>query len=309
MGNLKIEKMKKLLLICTTMLSVLANGQTSIYRPFPDSNAVWNINFYSGCMIGTDQEFYSITFSGDTTINSLTYHKLFSPFVQSFISGGCNVTHTTGYKGAIRQDTTNKKVFYVPPTDLNEQLLYDFTLQVGDTVKGFLESFAFQPDVVLSIDSVLVGDNYHKRWIINTCYNIYLIEGIGSTFGLIELSPGCITDYDGYTITCFQQNGQSIYPDTTSNCQLITSIYSIDPNSSKVKVFPNPSNGLITVDFEQPSNIREIKVTDLLGNIVKQQKTFNNKKIYIDNLPSGVYILTIFDKDNKTINEKIISSP
>jgi len=300
--------MRKFLLFCATLLTIFANGQTSVYHHFPDSNAVWNFNFILYCMYGTANQDYSIMISGDTLINSQTYHKLTTPFVQSFSTGTCDEI-LTGYKGAIRQDTTNRKVFYIPPNNLTEQLLYDFNMQVGDTVQGYIEGYAYEPDIVQSIDSVLVGNNYRKRWNINTCYNIHFIEGIGSTYGLIQQSPGCITDHADYSITCFQQNGQSLHPDTTSNCQLITSVNTFNPTSNQVKVFPNPSNGFFTVDFDQPLNITEIQVIDMLGNIVNRQKTNNKKTINIDNLLGGTYILTVFDKDNKIINRIIISSP
>ena len=300
--------MKILLLLNMTLLALFANGQTSVYHSFPDRNTVWNFHFQLYCFAnGTGDKYYLITFSGDTLINSQTYHKLTTPFVQSFSSGTCGGI-PTGYKGAIRQDTAGKKVFYISPTDTTEQLLYDFTMQVGDTVRGYIESFAFPPDIVQSIDSVLVGSTYRKRWNINNCYNIQFIEGIGSTYGLFERSPGCITDHEDYSLTCFHQNGQTLYPDTTTNCQLITSINSIDNYSNQFKVFPNPSNGSFTIDFDN-ADIKEIKLTDLLGKIILQQMTNMQTQIKIDNLQGRTYILNIIDRENRTINRKIINCP
>ncbi len=299
--------MKKLLLLFSTLLAFFANGQTSVYHPFPESNAIWNIHYQFYCFFnGTSDENYSITISGDTLISSQTYHKLTTPYVQSFSTGTCGGI-STGYKGAIRQDIINRKVYFVPPSSNTEQLLYDFTMQVGDTVRGYTEPITMQTDTVQSIDSVLVGNSYRKRWNINTCYNIHFIEGIGSTYGLTERSPGCITDLADYSITCFQQNGQTLYPNTTTNCQLITSVNSKDEISLQVNVYPNPSNGLFTVDLDQL--IKEIQLTDLLGNIILQQRTNNQTKFNIENLKSGTYILTLIDKDNRTTNRKIISCP
>lgn len=298
--------MKNLLLLIATILTLSTNAQTSIYHPFPDSNAIWNL-YFTGCQTGNDNESYSILIVGDTLISGHTYHKLSTPFVQVTLDGFCSQTHFAGYKGAIRQDTLMKKVFFIPPDSSSEHLLYDFTMQVGDTVKGYLESYSWSADTVISIDSILVGNIYHKRWYIDNGYNIYIIEGVGSTYGLIEFSPGGMVDFPDYSITCFKQNGQSLYPDTTTNCQLITSINCNDPISNQVKVFPNPSNGLFTVDFDQPFNIKEVRVTDLLGNIVFQQQTNNQQKTYIDNLSRGSFILTVIDKDCTTRNIKIIS--
>jgi Secretion system C-terminal sorting domain len=302
--------MKTLLLFFSITLTLFANGQTSVYHPFPDSNAVWNFHFLFYCMGGggTSDELFSITISGDTVINGQIYHKLTTPFVQSYSTGNCGGI-SKGYKGAIRQETTDRKVFIVPPSGNTEQLLYDFTMHVGDTVKGYIETIAPLPDIVQSIDSVLVGNTYHKRWNINTCYNIHFIEGIGSTYGLVVYSPGCITDLPDYSITCFQQNGRTLYPDTTANCALITSVNSIEKEQGEIKISPNPSNGSFIVDLGQSMNIKEIRLTDLLGKIVFQQQTDKQSKIKITVLLSGTYILTAIDKDNKSTIRKIIISP
>jgi hypothetical protein len=300
--------MKKLLLLFSTLLAISASGQTSVYHPFPDSNAYWNFHYTLYCFSGTSNNDYSITISGDTSINSKTYHKLATPFVESSTVGDC-IDMQVGYKGAIRQDTALRKVFYVPPTATSEQLLYDFNMLVGDTVKGFIENTPYPPDIVLSVDSVLVGSNYHKRWKINNNYPIYIIEGIGSDYGLIQKSPSNNTDFPYYILNCFNQNGQTLYPGTSTNCQLITSIITIDNTSSQIKVFPNPSNGSFTVDFDNLKNVKEIRILDLLGKIVFQKSINKQSKINIDNLPSGVYILTVIDNENKMTNKKIISSP
>ena len=301
--------MKKLLLLIAIISALSTKAQTTVYHPFPDSNAIWNFHLYLYCFSnGTADEYYSITFSGDTLISNQTYHKLSTPFVQSFSTGTCGEINT-GYKGAIRQDAANKKVFYIPPAESTEQLIYDFNMQVGDTVRGFIETNAFPTDIVQSIDSVLVGNTYRKRWNINSCYNIYFIEGIGSTYGLIERSPGCITDQADYSITCFQQDGHTLYPDTTTSCKLITSMNSVKKELSVLIILPNPSNGSFTVDFEQAMNIKEVRLTDLLGNIILQQQTNNQTKIKINNLQSGTYFLTIIDNDNRAMTRKIISCP
>ncbi len=302
---LKTTMMKKHLLICLLLLKLSANCQTSFYHSFPSNNAIWNFHYSMYCFAnGWGEEDYSITFSGDTLINSQTYQKLTTPFVQSS-SVGCG-GNSSGYKGAIRQDTSVKKVFYVPPTDTIEQLLYDFTMEVGDTVRGYIEGFAFQPDIVQSIDSVLVGNTYRKRWNINNCYNIHFIEGIGSTYGLFERSPNCINDLPDFSLICFQQNGQSLYPDTITNCQLINSVNYFEYYSNKIDVFPNPSYGSFIIDLGNV-DIQQINISDLLGNIIIQKKVNDQPQIKIENLKTGIYILTIIDKNSKTSNTKIIN--
>lgn len=302
--------MKKLFLFFAILSVFPARSQTFVYHPFPESNATWNVNMNQAMcfMGGSASEDYSITFSGDTTIANLTYQKLMTPFVQVSLGWGCIQMNFPGYQGAIRQDVAGKKVYYVPPSQLMEQLLYDFSMEVGDTVKGYLESFD-QPDIVTEMDSVLVGDHYRKRWLINPCYEIYLIEGIGSTYGLLKPSPGCLTDMDYYSLSCFIQNGQTLYPDQLSECRLITSTHPVDIASAAVGVYPNPSQGSFTIDIRNHKNIEEIRLTDRVGSIVYQKKNMDQQTVNISGLPGGAYILTIIDKENRTTNRKIISCP
>ena len=239
---------------------------------------------------------YSIIISGDTLINGLLYQKL-------------TIVNPLWYKGSIRQDTINRKVFIIPPAAATEELLYDFTMQVGDTVKGYIENYLNTKDIVENIDTVLVGNNYRKRWKINSGYSIYFIEGIGSTYGLVEYSPGTIVDGPDFSISCFRQNSITIYPDTITNCELITSVKPIEIQNNQLRIYPNPSNGSFTIEFDESLAIKEIRLTDLLGKIVFQQQTDNRTKIEITNLRNEIYILTIIDKNNLLINKKIISCP
>lgn len=303
--------MKSFLLLIATLCVLTTNSQTTVYHQFPDSNATWNINMSQAMcfMWGFSTEDYSITFSGDTIIDNLAYKKLTTPFVEFTFTGGCNQINFPGYQGAIREDVANKKVYYVPPSQSTEKLLYDFTMLVGDTVKGYLDSFEYPGDIVTEIDSVLVGDNYRKRWLVNPCYEIYFIEGIGSTYGLLKPSPGCLTDMDYYSISCFTQNGQTQYPDSLSACELITSIENIDAVFDAVRVFPNPSSGSFTIDLGNSENIEEIRLTNMIGSIVYQKDIIDHNYVIINALPGGAYILTLIDKEKRTTNRKIISCP
>jgi len=300
--------MKKLLLLISAFLTLSATAQRLGYQSFPDSNATWNMHYLFYCMSGgIADEQYSITITGDTLINSLVYHKLKTPFIQGTITGGCTSTISAGYKGAIRQDIAARKVYIIPPGASSEQLLYDFTMQVGDSVKGYIETYNGK-DVVESVDTVFTGNRYLKRWYINHCYHIYFIEGIGSTYGLVEFSPGCVTDLWDISITCFQQNGQTVYPDTATKCNVITPVNPIIRDSNPVRVFPNPSHGSYTVEFEEPMNINDIQLNGLAGNVILRQQINNQAQIKIKDLPAGIYFLSITGKDGRRTTVKIISN-
>ena len=291
--------MRKLLLVILLFCANSGKSQTWIYHSMPDSNAVWNFEAINPCpqIVNLFQNF-SITISGDTTINSITYHKLFTPFVfESYIGTNCGSTFP-GYKGAIRQDTLLKSVYIVKPFNNTEQLLYDFTLQVGDTLKGVIASISVDADTVISIDSILVGGSYRKKW--NITNGISIIEGLGSTYGLVQNSTaGLIGTFSNFSITCFSQNGASIYPNNTISCPLITSLNTLNEIVKEIKIYPNPSKGIFIVDFNG-LEIKEIILNDLFGQLILKENTSNSINLSIDNLKTGLYILTIIDKNNKS---------
>jgi hypothetical protein len=290
--------MKYFLIFLCQLFSVCLCGQSTTYHPFPEGNATWNYRYYQDSWAMPPNDYtlinYSITFSGDTLINNLKYNKLTTPFV----------AFRKGYRGAIRQDVAARKVFIMPPTKRVEELLYDFNLQIGDSVKGYI----YYHDIVEDIDSVLVGNSFRKRWRINSAYNVDIIEGIGSTYGLLEESPTFCTDCPDFQLTCYSENNQTLYPDSQTNCEIINSVKPIDKNSDEIKICSNSQNGSITIEFEN-TNLLEIKLIDIFANVVFQQSTRHQKSITIDHLQAGIYILIGKSSNNKLITKKIVSCP
>lgn len=193
-------------------------GFAQNYTPFPTDSAVWRVNYYSGAL-GCPPLVaeYQYTMNGDTQIVSLVYKKIFRSGVsyQSFC-----YPPAFGYAGAIREDS-GKHIFLRLPNANADTLLYDFNLSVGDTVHNYL-NFTCSSPTVSSIDSVLVGSSWRKRFNLydSSCgaSGVSFIEGIGSTRGLLEWTSAFES---AGQLECFQLRGQTLYPDTISNCPLI----------------------------------------------------------------------------------------
>lgn len=284
------------------MLALLASAQTYIYHPFPDSNANWNFSFNRDqCPFGGAWEYYSYYISGDTSINNEIYHKISTPFVSTYNLGYCPQLHFPGYKGAIRQDIPNKKVYFIPPLSSTENLLYDFTMEIGDTVPGFITSYS--DDIVISIDSVFVGDDYRKRWLTNSDYDIYYIEGIGSTYGLLEYSPGGMFDAPYYYLDCFIQNEQTIYPDPELPCQLITSVNNNEDLKDIFDVYPSPAKDILFIDNASGSHVQLFSITGLL--ISESEIKTEHFELKLKGVPAGMYYLR-FEKDLEINAKKIV---
>lgn len=294
------------------MLTASAIGQTAVYHPFPESNAVWR---------DTTCGMSSIQFSNDTFADGHTFHKLFINAVYYPLSayGFCEYfdqpNFISYYAGAVRQDSLLKKIYFLLPDSAHEVLLYDFNSTVGDTIKTYLSrSYHYPPvsTVVTSIDSILIGTQFRKRWTysVSNGNTTKVIEGIGNIQGLLVAYETVFYFGNWPNIICFSHNNQALYPfyNPNSGCSPVTGVAEL-PVNGNISVFPNPSNGSFTVDFANMKNLKEILLYNLLGKTVFHLSINNQNQIKIANLPSGVFILTVINNDNMKINTKIISSP
>ena len=295
--------MKKSLLNLLAVLFIgSASAQTNIYHEFPDSNAIWNIVAQGCCMFDCpgpptpnpilEDYTFSYSIGGDTVINNITYHKMiksgsihqhcaYSNYVNSW-------NYFSYYVGAIRQDTALRKVYFANPSTTSEIVFYDFSANVGDTLSMF-----DMCTVVTSIDSILIGNNYRKRFNFGSS-GYSAIEGIGTTTGFFE--PVCPFEYFG-TLVCFAQDGHTLYPDTTTNCNLITSTPEKKVLSSGLELVPNPfsSQAILTADHVMHNGI--LIVINSMGQATVQTTDINGTSFSFDasTLAVGIYLLQLVE--------------
>jgi len=107
---------------------------------------------------------------------------------------------------------------------------------------------------------------------------------------------------DNYKIIVTDQNGcsgiayyQITQPFPTLNPINLPKPGKFGNNPSAISIFPNPSNGNITVDFK--SNVDEYRLVNVnTGSEVLTGKP-NGEKLNVNNLPTGTYILYIQNGD------------
>ncbi|MCX6278049.1 MAG: T9SS type A sorting domain-containing protein [Bacteroidetes bacterium] len=299
----------KTVLLITSFIVIISNsfGQTNVYHPFPDSNAVWlQSSWYidgGACLISDD---HNLFISGDTVIGSHTYHKLYkNGYKSSFCTPPFPPYYYFGeYWGAFRQDIINKKIYLFKYGQ--DTLAYNFNLNVGDTLPtSVINGFNF----VDSIDSVLVGNHYNKRfWLSNGWYNNYaaIIEGIGSTYG--AFAQLVVPFESGSNLWCVKMNNQTVWNyDTTNSCTLITKIDDIE-EPTRTSVYPNPFSTSTIIKINKNLKEATLQVYNSLGQEIKRiQHIFGQEvKLERDNLAIGVYLLRLIE-DNRIIMENKIS--
>jgi len=293
--------MKNIIFIFTLLFCLESMSQTSMYHPFPDSNAIWVGNSWylygSSCMVYDD---YNLFISGDSTVGNFTYHKLYK---NGFLSSDCPPPgnyYFSEFAGLFRQDLPNKKV-YINRFGI-DTLAYDFNLNVGDTLP--VTGLDGTPgNVIYLIDSVLVGADYRKRFWLNDTISVALIEGIGSTYG--PFAPIAEPFESGNNLWCFRIDSLPAWTANIGSCGLIG-----------MEEFPEEGQIIIPNPFQTNSVIRSSKILNnaslifynLAGQVSIQMDGISGTEINIPmkGISEGIYFLVLTVEAQKRITRKII---
>lgn len=234
----------------------------------------------------------------DTLINSITYHK---------------ITNNAGYIRLL-----DDKVYYRQESNSEDFLLYDFGLNVNDTVYcGFnlndvngLDSTKFW---VVQVDSVILEDGKHKRLTMNyspimetpsSIFSMDWIEGIGSTVhpfysAFLSVAPGSKNE-----LLCFHLGSTKIFQNSSySDCSLTSSINDVQKECD-IQIYPNPCIDYVVVKGIEKGTI--LNIFNLQGQIILSYR-IKSPELHIStcNWTSGVYFVQVMRNSNSIFNQKI----
>lgn len=315
---------RKLLLFLIPTLFVTETIAQNDYHPLLDTSVIWNFERVTECEPYTPYYHfhYSLLLEEDTIINDVEYHKLKKPAFEfttpAWFSGemedcGPNPMET-GYIGALRENTTLRRVYFLPAGETEESLLYDFSLEEGDTLVGYFSEIVYEPLTITIVDSVLIGSTYRKRWIISVEgsdieYSIQYIESIGGLHGLVEPDPFFFMHGPVTTLTCYSNGDGIIYPDGDESCMIITDFDNHVAAEPGIDIFPNPSYGFITLSYKgsfQAGN-SFFRVLDVHGRVIKEQ-TFTNSQTTIstESWPAGMYLLQVKSETKEIVTRVVV---
>jgi hypothetical protein len=298
------------ILLILTSVSINAQG----YHGFPTVDGYWKVQF--GNVTCLDVHFlndicseYQYIVDGDTIIGPESYKKI-------NLSGRDRNSDETwtfwdsGYHGCYRNDLANKQVFFIAKDSLNEILLYDFNLEVNDTLP---DTYVYHPEeysiiTIDGVDSILVNNTYLKRYHLNGAGfgGEYLIEGIGSTLGLLTyITPFFEQHYD---LLCFKNDDEGLYYyefDSTA-CELITYVSEPILPPGKTEIFPNPATDGFWVENYQDDEII-VDIYNAAGQRLKSIRT-TTKVTYIDiaEIPKGMLLINISSESDYSTRVKLI---
>lgn len=253
------------------------------YHPFPDTNATWCDERYDNGW-PTNYSYFFYKTDGKSYINDTVY---------TVISD--NYDNIAFY---LREE--NKKVFCRLNTGEPEFVLYDFDIDIGDTVMLHQLYGQDYSGYVAEVDSVLIGTEYHKRYFIQSWewLSVYIIEGVGSDAGLMYCDIPWVDVWGN--LHCFSVN-DTIYDTDGSgdksigNCWKYIGIPESLPE--KADVYPNPASDYIHVSYSKEC---QLELIDLTGRQCRQSLS---NSICIQDMEQGIYFLRVYSVTGTLMNQ------
>lgn len=285
------------------------------YNPLVNSQNQWKVEFSVSFMAEPDclglKINHSYYFTEEIDFNGKTYLTLikkYDPdalqkwdFIQQNCPNEVDLDHFIGVTetedilvGYLREDTEDKKVYWIKNGENSETVLYDFSYPIGSNNLGngyhisTTEVHEFNLQTIKNLYS-FQGNYYDET-----------IQGIGSIGDLIIYKP-TIYELEGFGFKLLgfsNDNGLTFY--NRENQSLQTQDLSQEANS--FKIFPNPANDYLSI---QTNNVvKQISIYNLNGN--KLMNLSNTKTINVSSLSIGTYLISVQFEDGTIHRSKFI---
>ena len=289
--------MKNLMILLILLLPCILSGQ--VINHFDNLDSKWHVaetfpngNQQNPSFVETTTTLYG--FQGDTIVNSEQWFKIYS-------SGDSLFQNDLVYRGLLRKEIDS--VLYL---DTLNQLdtLYDFSLNVGDSVLFDLYGMYQEWLHIIEVDSIQIDGQDYKRQkfaepVINAfdVLNEVWIEGIGSIHGpLFPNNPLKFSQEipDSMLVTCSFSDNQEVWQHPSySNCyvNIVLSLNRLE--ALDLNIYPNPFSD--KVFFENNKNERiSLSIINSTGQDVKRiDISDKNVSIDLSDLEDGIYVLRL----------------
>jgi len=340
--------MKKSIFITVLFFLFIHYSFSQPYHPFPDSSARWSEHGRTmapstGGHVNIFGQGWTYSLGNDTIINSVHYSLVgkqptfFYQLNDNILVAADNysINEPGQIFGAIREDSFKKvwfRNFNINPTSLpfcaqleslpsdTEILLYDFDLQIGDSIPWAQPNANFNYKVVTSIDSIFFIDGtFRKGYRLNSGPGgEYWIEGMGSTLGLFGayMNPSnFVQNLYNCSLSCFWLNEQNVFnisqPISEIECDSTLYYISAAPEDSESVVnsafiYYSHSEKKIYFSFENKKyeNDELILYNRIGQEVFKKKITGNFFNISISTFVTGIYFYNIEDEYSEPLKGK-----
>jgi hypothetical protein len=293
--------MKTIIIFSILLLPSILWGQ--VINHFGNLDSKWNVaksypaaNQQNPSFVATTTKVFG--FQGDSIINSEQWFKIYSTNDSLF-------QNDLVYRGLLRAE--NSKVFYI---DTLNQLdtLYDFSLNVGDSV--LFELYGIYPEwlQVINVDSIQIDGDYYRRLKFDepsiTAFDWLdeeWIEGIGSKHGpLFPAFPVKFSEEipDSMLLTCSFSDNQQIWQHPSYASCYVNIVLSVENvEYSDFEIYPNPFSSHIIIENNKNKEYK-LTIINSSGQVIRKEQTeANTQTIDLAELKAGIYLLKINDQE------------
>jgi hypothetical protein len=296
------------------VISATKTTEAQTYRPMLQDSVRWIVVWDDINTLYGDDDRWEYFAQGDTLVENILYKKIYHRFLESKYGKQPPFQAVSPYVlfGLMREDTLTRQVFgillnteahyySVCPPGL-ETLMYDFSLNVGDTINHFctIPEGCGEVNIYSTGQSNVFG--IYTRWfeVAGGCSWGDLYEGIGSNYGLWEAMFTPVKSR--YVWNVFLE-----YYCPDADCPFIvgTKVLEIE---SEIRAYPNPIFDNITIDLSQVNLLESFQIElltiqgELLELITPKTKVFN---LTFYNYKSGIYFLRISDGKTQLVKKVV----
>ncbi len=274
------------------------------------------------CMDGSSVSYTTFEVMGDTIIDGKVVKQM-------MVAVGPRIDSTEIFRKSkflVRQE--DRKLLIYDRDSF--RIVYDFSLQVGDTMKSAFAKDLLPPlfgvdstrtndviSVIEDLQTIDIDGVRRNKMIVRQIDGISnvgseIIEGIGSLDWFLphQLEPFDVLDFVAHqSLRCYQDKDLHYQPDRTP-CDSVTMLTRTgNIHKSFPKLYPNPSKGLVTIQIpNQKIFLDHMSIVDLSGKKINletvSQQTSNEFNILLPG--SGVYFITYRDLPENIYCGKII---
>ncbi len=215
------------------------------YHPIVEDGKQWNVLFSYPWNPPEPQHKYTNIYKidGDTLVDGVSYKVMYTTRNEDL----------TGWSvcGVIRE-TEDRQVLYRRDGSSYDEILYDFSMEVGDTI--IMNGSGFYPDwmFVVETNEILINGEPRKQIVLEYSWGDQevWIEGIGSLDGIIDSGSLFLTG-GSTNLLCYYEDGDLIWQNTTPGYDECYMVYPTPPTP------PEPSQGFVEGWLEIPTGATE----------------------------------------------------
>ncbi len=306
--------MKKL---CSLLLPVLwattLHAQT--YIPFPTTHTIWREQF---CRSATDPyttHNYGLK-NDDTLINNITYHKLYLSNDTLF--------QESEWIGGIREDSF-KRVYFrhaaMTGSSESDRLLYDFSLQLGDSLPANAHNGQnnwLVPMQVTQVDSININGTYHRRITFNWPRTSW-VEGVGNNIrGLLYYSGTWPNNGQWNDLVCLGREGNWIFHNANSAAPPYAALPGCNEDlvgirdrtipAASIAFHPLPVVAVSTIYLLGGGRLQTMDVYEITGRNIKTYTASAKGSISVlrDDYKPGIYFYRLHDDKGQHASGKFV---